>query len=284
MSALTDSSHFWEGESTINRTEHFKQQIREVFEEDNQLFDQLVERSSRPLDLENYPTRSSILGRTGLTEDQVRRDVPEWAKNVQCPRCGTIMTPVRAKPDRQWGENITYQCHGEDKNGRLCLLVVQLTTVCNSVLRPGDFSESDWNWREVAKETPIVTENTTVSSSVTRSTEGPVVTPPLPWKREVLNKAIWEAFWEIYFEVGPHSVPIRILTERVKELRPTDTSPHSLRKIDEKIAEVPQMIRMFSGFAVKKIKDSFFIIGKSKGDHSLYPYSDPTYRKDFGFE
>src|SRR5207237_5680887 len=120
----------------------------------------------------------------------------------------------KRKNQRAFGETITYQCHAireeivdpssvyKRTKQVSCLSVVQVTTTCNYWLRPGYFTESDFDWSKVSFEAPVVTENTSfVVDSLPLLFDFPEEAPPNPWtRRTVRSKVLWDAFWELALE------------------------------------------------------------------------------------
>ncbi len=192
----------------------------------------------------------------------VRALLPEWARDVQCPKCQAIMMPKKAKPDKQWGETLTWQCHS-------CLSVVTLTETVRNIIMPGTFDSSFYDWREIANVSPPVD---LVEIPKVPVFTGVVGTPPSPWKTAVLSKVVWDQFWYNYKK--------GITRDQLVDLVVAKGKPYNA-KLRELVDSIPQWITARTGFVVKinKVSGNFDIIGKTTGNPNLFPYSDAAYRR-----
>ncbi len=213
------------------------------------------------------PTLSEQYGEFSATEADVLQDLPDWAKTVTCDRCRGLMTPPRSKADKQWGETMHYQCQHRP-GGVFCGLVKQLTTTVNHYMRPGDFSNSMFDWREVA---PKVVLATTVKPKPTFA--GVTRPVPSPWKREVASKVACDLFWADYKK---GLTPADLLAKAIK----TKGDTAAVRKL---VDTAQEWITAHSGYAVTILDGVYQIVGRTVGNENLYPYSDASYRKAHGF-
>lgn len=196
---------------------------------------------------------------------------PDWAKNVTCPRCKGLLTPVRAKADKQWGVSITFQCHNPYKK-TMCNLVVSLSESLFK-MTPDDFLNSDFSWKSVAVDTvPIVGKMETVAAY-------PFKEPPTnPWLRTTVRKAVFNSFWDLYLKTGfaPEGELVRMAAK--------DYPQYDVAKIEENVSSLPDWMEKHTGWIV--VKDAYGnleVAGRGKGSSNLDPFSSAKYRKDFGF-
>jgi hypothetical protein len=219
------------------------------------------------------PVRSEQYEEIGETEVSIKRELPYWAANVLCPECQGLMLPIHAKKDKQWGETVVYQCQN-----RKPYVVVTLTTTVTNIMRPGDFTLSDFDWREVAKQVPTMDQAPEPLSVEFRVKKR----PPTPWSKNIAQKIMWETFWDMYFKKGSNGlVNIESLIKVVTDIKGASG------QIDTLIQTLPTWMTERTGFATVINREGYYqIIGKTVGGtgYAGLPYSDPEYRKEFGFD
>jgi hypothetical protein len=213
-------------------------------------------------------------GKPSLTVEDLKKALPDWAKEVQCPVCHRLMTPIRVKPDNQWGETVTYQCHNNLTPDRICFAVVQLTTTVRYFMRPGDFSNSEFDWRQVAPETIPATPQIAAQQSPSTFTVPAV--PPCPWIRETASQIAWNSFWGPVRPRQPVIRPVAEILQAVVKAKGDTPKVHKL------IDTLPTWMAQRTGYVVAVRSGKFELIGKTTG--SLEPYTDAAYRKKHGFE
>lgn len=266
--------------------EVFKRHIVQVFDVDPEFVEKLTVRKGLKHDFREIPTRREEQGYEWIptAEDRKRsKSVPDWARNVACPKCGGIMTPLTSKLQTRFGENVTYQCHTISSRHKMCLLQVQLMTGVYYMMRPGDFSKSDWDWQVVAQQTTPVVDGVEVEGVDNSSSELPKVAPPNPWsKGRTQSKVVWEVFWSMMLEHG--EVNIKQLRENIEEIRPQDKSGRHYERLERSIQGLPGRMLTRTGFVIKPFNGSFKFLGRSRGKLDLFPFSEETYRKEFGFQ
>lgn len=266
--------------------EVFKRHIVQVFDVDPELVESLQVREGLEFRIDEVPTRRERMGYSWVptAEDRKRqKSVPKWAREVQCPKCGAIMTPLKSKFDTKFGENVTYQCHRLNEYREMCLTLVQLTTGVYYMMRPGDFVKSDWDWRKVAPETvPMIPGMRPVEMNPETDFVKPVEVPPNPWDKSVQGKVIWDIFWALIMETGECGYDE--LKQKVVEKRPQDGRPGKFRnKLDRELDSLPSWMQRRTGYVVKQFGRVYRVVGKSRGDFSAYPFSQADYRKVHGF-
>jgi len=212
-------------------------------------------------------------GKPSLSDVEVKKDLPAWAKEVQCPVCHGLMVPIRVKPDRQWGETITYQCHNNLPSGKICFAVIQVTTTVGYFMRPGDFSVSEFDWRQVAPETVPATSQ--LAAALSPSTHSVPAIPPCPWIRETASRVAWNAFWG---PVKPRKPVIRPVAEIEQAVISCKGDSPKVRKL---LSTLPSWMAERTGYVVAVRSGNYELIGKTTG--SLEPFVDEKYRKTHGF-
>lgn len=227
------------------------------------------------------PTRMEKAGEEFVeTSKSLNNKLPYWAKSALCVKCGGLLAPIKAKADTQYGETITFQCHNM-KNGKMCLLVVQVTESVSNMMRPGDFHPSDVGWKHVAPET--------VSAEVAEAAvspvefEGPKVAPDSPWQRKTVLSALWDGFWLSYMSNTYRPVADK---EFVMSHAIAVKGASFTQKIKEELENLPEWMNFRTGYVISLSNGAFSIVGKTQGGEGItaLPYSDPKYRKKFGFE
>lgn len=269
--------------------EVFKRHMVQLFPElDPEVVKNLKVREGLELDPNEIPTRREELGYAWVptTEDRRKhKSVPRWARDVRCPRCGTVMEVITSKYQTKFGENVTYQCHRIDDKQRMCLTVVQVTTGTYYMMRPGDFTKSDWNWSRVAAQTniPMVEGVSLKGAEPEEEFKLPERMPPHQWtKGRTLTRVVWEEFWRLAFE-DDGAVSADQLMRAVQEIRPQDKEGNFYHKLERKILEIPDWMLLYTGFVIKNFNGTLKVLGRSRGDLREYPFSDENYRKEFGF-
>lgn len=237
----------------------------------------------KKVDLKKLPTRLERFGYSDVPQvARYYRTANRWAKSVMCPVCGSPMTMLRGRKGR-YGENITYQCHAQTSPGKYCLCVITLTVGNNYWMRPGDFETCDFDWQDIANQTVQIRDGDHVEDT---SVEGPFrlpeKAPPCPWVREVLNKAIWDVFWEDILTDG--KVYADTLIRKVQEKRPQNTTGKPLFKLNQEVSTLTQWMTDRTGLVVRERNNVFTVIGKTKGKSDLAPWNDQEYRREFGLE
>ncbi|WP_267716736.1 hypothetical protein [Streptomyces sp. CoH17] len=283
-----------ESEAPTDLLGMFKEKIKQVFDVDDEFLDKLEVREDLEVALADYATRRERLGyKWQPTAEDRKARVPKWAREVQCPKCGNIMIPLKAKRNGKpkdanelnhpkFGETITYQCHATDEFRRPCLAVVVLTTSVGYLMRPADFTPSDWNWMEVAPQTvPMIPGAKVKEIKATVQTVVPEIVPTNPWdKKGAMSYQLWKNFWEIAMrddgEVGYDE-----LKEAVQKARPQDKTKY-LARLKSELDSLPSWMQKRSGYTVKLFGNAYRVVGISKGHLDWFPYSDPEYRKAHG--
>lgn len=285
----TESEVFVE-EGEENSVDILKRNLQEVFDVPDGFFSSLKVRDDVELDASKIPTRRERLGYSWIptSEDRRRaRSVPKWARDVICPKCGAIMVPLKSKANTKFGENILYQCHYMNQNREMCLTVVSIQTGVYHMMRAGDFTRSDWDWKSLSMEMPVVIPGVKVKTeeSVHEPEAMPEKMPPNPWtKGRTRSKVIWEKFWEIALRDNGE-VGVDELVEEVQKIRPQDKKDYSYkRKLEDSVWTIPSWMTRRTGYTIKNFGRVLRVKGKSRGDFSMYPFSEQSYRKEFGFE
>lgn len=183
------------------------------------------------------------------TSDDIKKRVPDWARNVVCPVCQGIMTPIHSKPEKsnRWGESITYQCH----NGK-CFTVTTVTTSVPYYMRAGDFDVSEFDWRELAPQCVAVTRG--VTGAETPRGIGRV--PDCPWVRSTATKVIWDAFWDGFKAGSPrHARSVSDVAAAVVRLKGDNPRVRALLK------DFPKWMSKESGLKIVQIGTEYVAIG-----------------------
>lgn len=264
----------------------FRRQISEVFDLSEEQVAEFKVREEL-VSLYDSPTRRERLGYQWVpTETELKKRAPKWAREVQCPKCGAIMTPLKVKGvSRRYGENITYQCHRVDINREICLTLVQVYDGVWHFMRPGDFTPGIWGWEGVADETVAVIPGTKILDAAPEADFiKPHVIPPNPWsKGKTSSRVIWNVFWTTIMEDG--EIGHKELIEKVQEIRPQDKRAGRTRtKLYRDVDNIESWMQRRTGYVVKQFGQVFRVVGRSRGDHGMYPYSSEQYRKEHGFE
>lgn len=272
-------------EGLTDPVEILKARILGVFDIDEELVMNLKVRPSLEIDVALIPTRRERMGYAWIpTAEDRKTKVPQWAREVQCPKCGAIMVPLNSKNNTKFGENITYQCHATDNYRVPCLTVVQVMDGVYHFMRPGDFSKSDCNWQDVAPGTIGMIPGTKVANAkpVEQFVKVPFI-PPNPWtKGKTQSKVIWEQFWKTIVEED--ECGYQELIEKVQAVRPQDARGKFYRKLIRDIDTIPSWMFRRTGFVIKQYGKVFRVIGRDKGDITRYPYSNAEYRKQAGMD
>jgi hypothetical protein len=266
----------------LSVVERFKEQILQIFDIDANVVENLQTRTDE-IEVSKYATRRERMGYSWIpTAEDRKRRVPLWAREAQCPLCGAIMTPLKSKRDTKFGENITYQCHRVNEIREPCLTVVSITTGVYYLMQPGDFTSSDWNWREVSSETLAVIPGVKVSDvSPTEEFVRPETKPLNPWtKGKTQSKVIWNCFWDTILEDGECGV--QELRDKVIAQRSQDKAGKFRSKLERDIDGLPSWMHRRTGYVVKQYGNVFRVVGKSKGDITSFPYSEKAYREEHG--
>jgi len=265
--------------------EVFKRHMVQLFDIDPDFVKNLEVRKGLEFDLNSLPTRREKMGYEWIPTEEDRKrskSVPSWAKEVQCPKCGAIMVPLKSKDNTRFGENVTYQCHRVDEFQNMCLVVLTVMTGVYYCMRPGDFTKSDWDWENVAFQTvPVIPGAKVADISAKEDFQQPKSMNWCPWTKNTQNKVIWDSFWEIILRDGECGCDE--LRDRVLEIRPKDKNGSYRSKLDRELKTLPLQLQRRSGFVIKAYGGVFRIVGKAKGDPELHPYSDEAYRKEYGF-
>lgn len=269
----------------IGKIDSLKRAIVNLLDVDEEYVESLQPKEGVVVDLEDTPTRREAMGYSYIpTPQEVRRQksVPKWARQVQCPKCGSIMTVIKAKRDIKFGENIMYQCHTVGQDYNMCLVVVQITTDTFYWVRPGDFTATDWDWRSISEEcTPVLPGVEVKGHDPEPEFVKPVEIPPAPWIKRVVRLVIWEKFWESIMTEG--EVGFGELVEAVQEERPQDKEGKFLNTLRELVEDLPEWMQLHTGYVVKSFGGVFTVVGKDRGSMEFYPFSDEAYREKHGF-
>ena len=197
--------------------------------------------------------------------NELKRRLPAWARDTLCPIDGAVMMPLKAKADTQWGESITWQC-------RACRAVVTVNTSSPSIMSPGDFSSSMFNWKEVSLSSEPFTDDKIEKSDFTGVPE----IPPRPWSRNTNNSVLWDIFWQLHSS-SSNCTPEDLLQGAIAI---KGDSP----KLRELVKTLPEWMAEKTGYAVKLRSGVFSVVGKTAGNLNEAPYSDVEYRRKHGFE
>src|SRR6476659_194164 len=109
--------------------ELLKERVVELFDIQPELLDGWKMREREVLDPNEVPTRREIMGYKWIpTEEERKSKVSQKFREVPCPACQGIMTVLKSKTDKKFGETITYQCHNVNEFREMCLMVVAITT------------------------------------------------------------------------------------------------------------------------------------------------------------
>lgn len=241
-------------------------------------------RASGKFDPDTIPTRRGRLGYEESQDLPVRLSLPNWAKDVLCPVCGSVMVLVKGRQGL-YGDNLTFQCHARTRKGGHCLTVSQITSGKSSwMMRPGDFEACDYDWEEVIEETLYLEDGAeSIRSSIEEDFEVPQKEPQCPWSKMVRSRVIWEEFWRLARE-GEGVVSPAELQDSIVARRPQDGSGKNKFILSRELELLDKWMTARTGYLVKRIRGQFAVVGKTAGDLRLEPYSDEDYRKEHGME
>lgn len=227
----------------------------------------ILKAKPKTLDLSGLPSRSQRLG-------EAPRDLPEvseWARTVVCPRCEGLLTPVKAKADKQWGESITYQCHNPYQK-TMCLLMVEISTSNRFKVTTEDFTNSDFSWKPVALDSvPVLGEMKPVDTYPFK------LSPPNPWVKKTVRSVVFQTFWQEFMK--KKSVDAVNFKFQIHK----DYPQYGYEKVSPAVDSLPVWMEEHTGFVFAKSNGVYKCMGKGKGNLSLAPFSSAKYRLDFGF-
>lgn len=225
---------------------------------------------------------------------------PEWRKKVlnksdlpypevlyvHCPRhAHYLMTPIKIFRSYH-GYSVLFQCHYIDEKDQPCLMINQIyeSLTSKSWMRPGDVLdyESDWSMA-LEKVVELNNADRVTRPSGSKQVEELVITkaPPNPWNKPLSTAyIIWDVFWEKIIQNGECTFD----ELEAEYLNRKGTVDRQYRDYTLGSQPLDEWIYHRTGFIIKKYGFTWKVIGRGEGKSDRIPWSEESYRKEFGFE
>lgn len=250
---------------------------------------------------ESVEDEARIFELSGLTEGKSRAEKlygADWKKwvldkskapmevmYVNCPRHAEyLMTPIKFFKSA-YGYSVTFQCHHLDDTDKPCLIISQVFEAqigSKAWLKPGDILDYE-SWEKALDHVQRIN----MQDRVIRDTESVedslelTKAPPNPWNKPgTVAYIIWEVFWDKIVTEGYCS--LRTLEEEYLQ-RATNKNMKQFQDYTVRTYPLEQWITQRTGFVIKKFGDSYKIVGRTEGKEDRFPWSEESYRKEFGF-
>jgi len=265
------------------------EEVEEYYEESQEVENKLFQLEK----LEQGPSRSEQLYGSDWKKKVLNKNdlpVPD-VMYVNCPRHGDfLMTPIKIFRSA-YGVSVTFQCHHIDKYDHACLIIVQVNEPISGSrpwLRSGDLLAHE-QWDKALEKVQqvnfgdriIATTNEDLDMSNVSSDLTFTEVPPNPWtKQGSVSYIIWDVFWKNIQEQGfcTYKAIEDAMMERKGEI-PKQTYQDTLGSVP-----LTNWMMLRTGFVIKKFGESWKVVARGEGAPTSKPWSDPEYRKKFGFE
>lgn len=201
---------------------------------------------------------------------------------VNCPIHTNHQMALIKISNSGYAENVIYQCHYSDEK-ETCLLIVTLhrpyAPGAKSYLKPGDILGHE----QLPKALDAIAEGgkEVVVPESTVTDWMPKEIPTNPWKqRGRMGKVIWDKFWESAMVDGEVNIAVLVGLANVQH----PSKEKEIEKVTTGSDPLATWMTNRSGFVVIRDDEKWKVVGRGVGKTDLAPYSDPAYRKRYGFE